>query len=250
MIREALSVSFPVVPEPHNAAMIQVDKFPIVPEMRASWANFLLSWVRSLASEHSLRLAVWIQTTSLHEGDTAELVRRHGALWLPEIGLGVWPDREPPRLWTAEDFQQLDLGQKPPPLMHTVFHVSGGIAATEHALSTLAGSGTLVFALLPTSVEVFHEKVTSIYLPAIRDEALRGYSFYLPLLDSRSLKTAAAALDEHESQLSRWLGHAPFFLQENKTEESVLVVSSLKGAMDALQKWTEKQEQLSATDSF
>ncbi|HEX3438445.1 MAG TPA: hypothetical protein VHT24_16870, partial [Pseudacidobacterium sp.] len=237
-IREALHISFPVVPEPFEAAMIELKEFPAALEVRELWRSFLLPWTSRLVSEHILQPAAWIQTANLHEGDTADVVRRHGASWLPEVGLGVWPDREPPRLWTAEDFQALEPGQKPPPLMNTVFFVSGGESATEDALAILAGSGTLVYALLPGSPQAFHEKMTALFLPVIREEALRGYSFYVPLLDTQSLKSADVSESGNvESPLHLWLGDSMLFLQENKSEGSVLVVSRLPGAVAALQEW-------------
>src|SRR5579884_1417616 len=144
MKKEALRVSSPPAPGPFDAALVETGRFPDHEETPEFVRNELRPWLRKLAHEHSLQPAAWIQGADLHEGNAADLVRKHGAQWIPETGLGVWPDREPPRLWSAEDFHELDPGQKIRPMMYTVFHVSGGTEASEHALSTLAGSGTLI----------------------------------------------------------------------------------------------------------
>jgi hypothetical protein len=225
MKKEAMRLSFPRVSEPFEAALVEVKAFPDHEEASSFIRSELLPWLRGLRHEHNLHLAVWIQGENLHEGNAADLVREHGAYWLPDTGLGVWPDREPPRLWIAEDFQDLDPGQKPRPLMYTVFHVSGGPEACEHALSTLAGSGTLMCALLEKTPDKYHEKATAQFLPAIRDEALRGHPFYVPLLAARSCENAA---------MSSWLDGVLVYARESTEDNGILVLSRINHALRAL----------------
>ncbi|HZU08617.1 MAG TPA: hypothetical protein VFA02_01840 [Pseudacidobacterium sp.] len=227
MKKEALHVSSPPAPGPFDAALVETGRFPDHEETPEFVRNELRPWLRKLAHEHSLQPAAWIQGADLHEGNAADLVRKHGAQWIPETGLGVWPDREPPRLWSAEDFHELDPGQKIRPMMYTVFHVSGGTEASEHALSTLAGSGTLIYALLASAPEEFHRNATERFLPEIREEALRGYPFYMPLLDIHSLQTGLSNPDTFHS----WMGTARVYVRESAEDRGILLISGIRNAL-------------------
>jgi hypothetical protein len=116
--------------------------------------------------------------------------------------------------------------------MYTVFHVSGGTEASEHALSALAGSGTLIYALLASPPEEFHRNATERSLPEIREEALRGYPFYMPLLDLHSLQTGLSNPDTFHS----WMGTVQVYVRESAEDGGTLLISSIR---DALQDFLE-----------
>jgi hypothetical protein len=166
--------------------------------------------------------------TQLHLDHGAQKLSANGRAWLPMTGLGVWPDREPPRLWTSDDFLDREFGQPLQPLMHTVFHISGGEEASDHARDVMLGSGTVVHALLQKSPEEYHAVMRDLLLPPITDEALRGHPFYIPLIEAKSLPTVPG------SKLDAWMGPASIYLRESVEDHGVLVISSLPRVLDDL----------------
>jgi hypothetical protein len=246
--REHPRVTFLEAPESFEAAFIPMDQFSAGSEDFRRLHLFLGGWIDKLAAQHHLTASSWIQMTNLHQGDTAQQLSKNGARWRPELGLGVWPDREPPRLWTQADFQELSLGQPPPALMHTVFHLSKGDQAAKDAWEQLFGSGTLVYALLSTTAQEFHQTMTDELLPLIREEALRGYPFYMPLLDGKSLQTAcgrhvgrqAKPVSPTETPLYKWMGVARFYVRESAEDKGLFILTSLPGAFDSLRNWLAK----------
>ncbi len=240
---------FPEAPESFEAAIISSEHFPVGADKFRHLQSFLAEWMGQLAIRHQLTATAWVQMTNLHQGDAAQQLSKNGALWMPELGLGVWPDREPPRLWTQADFHELSLGQAPPALMHTVFHLSKGDQAAKDAWERLAGSGTLIYALLSGNPQEFHQKMGDVLMPLIREEALRGYPFYMPLLDGNSLQAACAVhpgprqkapASQIATPLDIWMGPAKFYLRESSEDKGMLIVTSLPGAFDALCDWMAK----------
>ena len=201
---------------PWAACILPVSGFPVTEKERELLRGAVVDWVLGMAAKERLTLATWIQMSPLHKSGGARMLSQHAKSWLPETGLGVWPDRDPPRLWRDDDFLEREWGAPLPTLMHTVFHVSGPAPAPREALSLLIGSGTAVSVLLAASDPgVYHEQMQELLLPSIEEEALRGHPFYLPLLEAKSLQHAG---------LDDWMGAARVYFRESVEDSGVLVI--------------------------
>jgi hypothetical protein len=216
------------VPEPWTAVVVPVSAFPAPEDERAELRSALRGWSAKLAARNKLIPGTWLQMTQLHLDQGAQKLSANGQIWLPMTGLGVWPDREPPRLWTRDDFEDREFGQPMPPLMNTVFHVSGGGEASHHARDLMIGSGTVVHALLHKSGEEYHTAMREVLLPGIEEEALRGHPFYIPLLEAKSLQNLSPEV------LDEWMGPASVYVRESVEDCGIFIICSIPRAIDEL----------------
>lgn len=217
------------VPEPWSAAIVKVGKYPIVHDERKYLNQKILRWWQPFASKQKLTSSTWIQMNALHLERGSNKLSENGRTWLPMTGLGVWPDREPPRLWSSKDFSDRDFGTPLPPLMHTVFHVSAGPEACDHARTTMFGSGAVLSLLLDEPASSYHARMRRVLLPPIQEPALRGHPFYVPLLDANSLQSV-----REPQTLNRWMSATRLYLRESVEDEGMMVVTSIPEALASL----------------
>lgn len=212
------------VPLPWHAVLIPLPAVPLKAELRPELHERLTRLMTILRGAENLQASTWLLMDTLHHDGASQKIAANGRRWLPDIGLGVWPDREPPRLWTDEDFLERDFETPLRPLMHTVIYISAGEAGAMHAWETMLGTGGVIQLLLPKSPEEFHAETKETLLPTIEDETFRGFSFYFPLLDVRSIT------GRRNDDLDRWLGSAVVYLRESAEDSGVLLVSRIDPA--------------------
>lgn len=188
----------------------------------------LQKWCTDICATRNLAGSAWLQMNHFHLDRGAQKLSANGRNWLPVTGLGVWPDREPPRLWTKGDFEDREFGQPLPALMHTVFHVSAGGKAADHARDEMIGSGTIIYALHTDSSEKYLAAMRDLLWPRITEEALRGHPFYLPLLEVRSLQHVSA------EALESWMGPACVYIRESVEDGGILIICSLPQTLNQL----------------
>lgn len=208
------------LPPPWEGLLLPVSGFP-VPEselLPAQW--FFRRLTRVIRKEMALSPEVFIQMAHLvYEGGGSIRFSDHGREWLPKLGLGVWPDRPPPTIWSKEDFRNLAPGEKPRTLMEQVFRITKSDEAKENAADTMLGLGTIVQILTRDSTEVFLRKAREVLLPPIKDPSYVCFPFYIPLLEQKSI--AGATLEKLES----WLSGASLYIRESVEDVGILIMS-------------------------
>lgn len=223
-VLERISVASPL-----EAAVLRTGRFPLDKKVRESLVGVLQSWFQTLAEKESLEQAMWLQGAELHRSDTVDLLVKHAAEWMPDIGLGVRPDGEPPRMLRDDDFRKRRWDAPIKPKHETAFHLMNGAVAAKSAFRQLCGSGTVVYCLLDAPVQVYLAEQRMLWLPKITEPAFRAHPFYMPLIHTSSLEKKDIAT------LLLWMGRARLYLRESVEDEGVLVVSSVAGALDLLQ---------------
>lgn len=192
-----------------------VGAFPLPERRRPELANFLERLVDAAAQEFGASSEVFIQGHRLQQRDNAAVLASHGREWVPRTGLGVWPDREPPRLPNWKDLVFKLPGMPAKTLMYNVFQITAGEQARRDARRTMAGRGTLVEILHGGSTEAVLGKMQEVLLPPIREPTFRSFPYYVPLLERRNLG----------GDLDRWLGAVDLYLRESPEDDSVVIVS-------------------------
>ncbi len=177
---------------------------------------FLAEILKEYAGFHPHGL---IQYNQLNQGDASSIMSANFMAWGIDSGLGYWPEREPPTLWTEEDFTELDIGEMPRPLMHQVFGINKGLPAIQEAFQLLLGLGPMVFTLSEDSVQKVKERATALFGPLIEEPALRMFAYYYPLL------CAATFAPENEKKLNEWTCGIHFFLRESPEEKGIFIAS-------------------------
>src|ERR1700750_730427 len=211
---------------PFETVFLHMDRFPLARKDSAPLIAVLKPWLQKLADRLQLQPALWLQGKALHTPETVNLLVEHARDWMPDLGLGIRPGGEPPRMLNAEDLNQLKRDQMPRPKHETACFLMNG---AETALPLFFGTGAVIYCLLSASAEVYLKEQGELWLPTIQDPAFRAHPFYLPLLDCKSLE------NQPSSTLEQWMGRAVFYLRESPENGGVLIVSSISEALEQLE---------------
>jgi hypothetical protein len=112
--------------------------------------------------------------------------------------------------------------------MHSVFHVTAGDKASEHARDVMLGSATVVHALLEQGPEQYHQTMRELLCPRITEEALLGHPFYIPLLEAKSLRNVS------DTVLGSWMGSAKVYIRESVEDSGVLMITAYPNEIEKL----------------
>lgn len=203
--------------EPWQGALLHLSCFPTPEEELLPVRDFLRRLVGKLRGAASLE--TFIQFRSLHLADGSSRVSSNGRAWMPAMGLGVWPDREPPTRWTMEELRDLMPGDKVRPLMNIVLRVTTSLEAREQARNAMLGMGTILQLVTLSENGDFLSAARALLKPSIKDPSYTSFPFYVPLLEAKSVLHAQA------SQLDAWLCGANAYIRESPEDSGILIVS-------------------------
>jgi hypothetical protein len=196
-----------------------VSSFPVPEKELSVVRGFLAQLIASISTRDSLSSEVFIQFDQLNVGGAAQLLAAHGRQWMPETGLGVWPDREPPRIWSIQDFMDLGPKEKPRPLMYQVFRVGGEPKNRIDARDIMLGRGTIIEVMTHCTSRELVEKTSATLLPHISDPSYSCFPYYVPLLGRKSVENAGLEL------LDRWFAGFSVYIRECFEETGLLIAS-------------------------
>jgi hypothetical protein len=132
---------------------------------------------------------------------------------------GMWPDREPPRMYEDSDFLDLESGQEMRAMMHSVVRIGGPEEAAREAWSTMFGRGSTIVTLTSGGAEAMLESVREPLTSGITDESFQSFAFYLPLIGCATLA------ETRSEQIDAWMGPTQVYVRESEEDRAVLVVS-------------------------
>jgi len=201
--------------------LVELGQFPVDRLLRAPVCQWTDAFTSRVCGAEKLTLEYFVQFTQLHHEDGPQRLSQNGKAWMPQLGLGIWPDREPPSLWTVEEFQNLAPGEMIRPLMHQVFRVTTDAESRHAARGVMFGIGAGMQVLVPEGDTEFTRRTTELLLPRIQEPSFRAFEFYVPLLDRNSVASAdAATLDE-------WMSGARLYWRESPEDGGLLVLSAI-----------------------
>jgi hypothetical protein len=210
--------------------MLPVSAFPMSESESVSVGRFLAAFSVSAAAHFGLVAEVFIHLSYLqHKDGSAVRFSAHGREWFPRMGLGVWPDRPAPTIWTPKDFANLVPGEKLRTLRNHVFQITRSPEAREEARHTMLGWGSVIQIMLPATEKRFFDNTRALLLPRITDPCFNCFPYYLPLLERKSLGV-------HTEALESWICGASIYLRESPEDTGVLIVSrvSLQPILETL----------------
>jgi hypothetical protein len=202
---------------PWNAYFLQVSSFPVPEGELPLVTSFLRGLGIALARLSKLNSMVFIQLEQLHLGDGFARFTQHAREWMPEVGLGVWVDRDPPAVWTGEDFMDLGPDEEPRVLMYQLFHITSSPEASLSARFLMLGH--VVQIMTSDDTDSLLRRAASVLLPSIKDASFNCYPFYIPLLGRKTLLNAT------EDQLEEWSCGAAVYIRDSMEDQGVLIVS-------------------------
>ncbi len=217
--RGTLSLQAAKAPGAWQAFLLPLSAFPTPEEELAAARQWLQKLSAAFVRQQKLTAEVFIQMDRLHLGDGVDRFCDHAVKWLPASGLGVWPDREPPTLWTDDEFKNLGEGEQPRTFMYQVFHIGGPSEAREQARDVMLGLGTVLEMLTADETGALLKKCRDLLLPPIQDRAFKNFPLYVPLLEGRSVAEASA------EQLDAWTCGASVYIRESNEDHGILLLS-------------------------
>jgi hypothetical protein len=207
-----------------EAAWLRLSSIPLEVNERSTLRAIVRSVEESVRTRSKLPLTheVYLQMTQIEHPSGPLLLSRNGPRWLPSPGVGVWPDKEPPRSMTVRDVEVLIPGQKMAEFSHQVLRLNTRDDRMRvEAIETLLGTGAVLLMLVPEEWTAARRRISEGLEKGITEESFRGHPFYVPLLDGNSLKALSP------SQLSRCLDGVMLYLREDVIEQAVLVISQI-----------------------
>ena len=173
-------------------------------------------------SQLSLTHEVYVQMTQIERPVGPLLLSKNSSRWMPSPGVGVWPDKEPPRSITPRDFQVLLPGEKMAEFSHQVQRLNTRDERMRiEAIDTLLGMGPVLFMLVSAEWAAAGRRISARLETRITDESFRGHPFYVPLLDEKSLITLSPV------ELSGYLEGVTLYLREDSSRQAILIISRI-----------------------
>ncbi len=203
---------------PWHYASLMVPGFPLKSPLREDLRSTLWTAIEAVRGAQILQLSVWLLMDSLHKDGAVHALSRHGAEWLPDFGFGLWPDREPPRMYEERDFLDLEFGAEMPRLMHSVAHITTENQDTvTHAWETMFGTGSTVLALSGVSADNILATMRVAALEKIQDETFRSFPWYFSLIGQKAMEAGPVLLDS-------WLGPVELYVRESEEDGSIVLL--------------------------
>ena len=216
--RKSLQLSVVRADTPYQTVFLKT-KFPTAPEDLPVVSGFVSRLIAAACQGRKMNLETFVQCPPLSEVQQMPRMTDHAREWQPIMGLGIWPDREPPTSLTKADFLKLLPGQRPRIDKYKLCRISAPGKAREQAWTSLLGTGALLVILTTDDSDTFLKKTKDALLPPIKDEAFRHASFYVPLVECKSFESASP------EQLRAWFCGTSLYIRESTEDGGILIVS-------------------------
>jgi hypothetical protein len=203
---------------PWEAYLLSVSGFPIPEPERAHILQFVAALADVLESVHAFRSVVFLQANHLHLDDAYQRFQRNARAWMPELGVGIWPDRGPIRPWTRDEFEQLEPCDEMRSVIDQVFRITAPAPERRNAWTSMIGAGTVLLMLTPGSESELLKRANQLLTPLAQHPAFPSFRLHAPLLDIRSVERGEAA------DLEEWTCGATCYVRESIEDGGVLLL--------------------------
>lgn len=211
------------LPDPWHLYLLKTSNVPLIHQELSAVRTVVSAIQRAATVEWKLRAHTFLQTWKIAVEGNPALYEANLGKWLPTIGLGVWPNRNPPRRLTQSSAMDaaaaMFSGEEPELSTYYLVYISGGETAAEHAAETMLGRGMLQQLFTAKSFSDLQEQGKKVFLDKIEEQAYKRSRYYTPLLESA---TFAAATSE---QIGEWMCGADLYLRESAEDKGLLILS-------------------------
>lgn len=218
---EMAEISLKLAPtlDPYEAYLLPVSGFPIPKEELGLIDSFLRDFGGLAIDRLRLSNEVFLQLEQMETDEPRHVVAANGKDWMPEPGLGVWVDREPPRKWTWEEVTATLPGEKMRALMFQVFRISTSDEARVRARSAMLRYGSILEIFVPNR-DSYLEKVKPLYMEGITDPSYTCFPYYVGLIEGKTMANA------NLEQLHRWFRDMTVYVRQSFEDRAVLIASA------------------------
>ncbi|HLJ88288.1 MAG TPA: hypothetical protein VKZ53_15825 [Candidatus Angelobacter sp.] len=193
--------------------------FNVAPESYDALRLFLERVVAHFTGTLGCNHEGFIQLVRFRPQEVVHRFSDNARKWLPQMGMGVWPDREPPRMWTSKDIENMDPQTGMPTLLYTVFRITAQGNARLDAMHTMAGTSCALQVFSQLETKKLMDYLKEVSLEFIRDRVFRVFPWYVPLLSLTGLKDPVSPVT------LRILQNIRLYVRESVEDGGILIVS-------------------------
>ena len=201
------------------AYVLPTGDYPVATSERERYLGILADSLETLDALDGGSPENLLQVWKLHHEGASKQVSINGRAWIPVTGVGVWPDREPPHVWTVEEFSQFEPGKVPRPPIFMVFRLKGAREQRENVLPLMGGRGAMIQAGVAGDLEAFYQQCSQYFRDFIVEPLHLAYPFFFPLLEAKTLPALSAEVSE------RVLGGLRYYVRESPEDNGVFILS-------------------------
>lgn len=162
----------------------------------------------------------FIQIGKSRDQAATRLFSNNARIWIPETGLGVWPNRPAPRMWKMEDMEDMDQASGMPTLLHSLFRVTADANARLSAMTTMVGTGSGLQLVSHLESTILLHNLKELFLGFIQDRVFRIFPWYVPLIEK------AALVHPMEPLAADALRGISLYIRESPEDGGILIVSA------------------------
>lgn len=162
---------------------------------------------------------ILLQMWKLHHEGASKQLSGNGRAWVPVVGVGVWPHKPPPAVWTREEFEAFVPGEMPRPPISMVFRLKGERTQRANVLPVMGGRGALIQAWVQGDPEEFYKDCAEYFRGFITEPLHLAYPFFFPLIDASTLRAITPELAD------RLLGRVQYYVRESAEDRGLLILS-------------------------
>ena len=204
---------------PYEAYVLPVSGYPMPQAELERTRNFLQAFCAAASKRWNLFSEVFMQLEQLDAEGCRESFSANARAWLPQAGLGVWVDREPPQKWTPAELANLVPGDKLRPIMFQVFRVSEDQRQRIDARCIMLQFGPVMEILTPQE-EGYPESSSPIFKEGIVDPSFTCFPYYAGLMEAKTIATATI------DQLDRWFDGMTVYIRQSFEDKGILIASA------------------------
>jgi hypothetical protein len=216
----ALTLKSVSVAENYEAYVLPVSGYPMPHAERDRVDSFVRAFCAVAAKRWSLSPEVFMQLEQLDTEGCRETFGDNARDWLPQTGLGVWVDRDPPQKWTEAELANIVPGDKLRPIMYQVFRVSTELKTRVDAASLMLRFGPVIEILTPLG-EAYLPESSPIFKEGIVDRSFTCFPYYVALMEAKTLTNASP---EH---LKRWFQGMSVYVRQSFEDKGILIASAV-----------------------
>ena len=193
------------------------EAFPQRPlDQAPPWAHLFRHLLGAYRLKRKLESELFIEFNPLHLGGN-KFVSPNARAWLPAMGMGVRPHKDPPRMAGMEDADDFDPAAPFPFFSHPLCRITRE-TKKDHCWDTMIGYGSLVVMLSPSLSAPLAAEMKAGLLPMVKEPLFQVYDEYWLLLDPDAMAMA-------EADLATRLGGVQMYFRECADSRAAMLLS-------------------------
>ncbi len=194
-------------------------QFPLKGDDRIAYVELLQRLLTALDARYPGPRETLLQFWMLHYDAASKQLSKNGRDWQPLFGLGVWPNRPPPAVWTVEEFEATVPGEFPRPPVVMLVRLKGAPPALANVPPLMGGRGALLYCGIAGDPEQHYRACEDYFQTFIEEPLQKAYPFHFPLIEGSTL----AAIGEDVAGIL--FGRVRYYVRESAEDNGLLLIS-------------------------